>query len=174
MELTLKRCELSELDRLGTIARETFIASFAHLNDPTDFKLYMEDAFSENRLRSELSNPDSEYYLARNADTDVGYFKLNYNSAQTDIQDPHACELERIYVAPSWQGRGIGEWMLKQAIHLTQNKQMTYIWLGVWEKNEAAIRFYEKLGFVKFGTHPYFIGTDKQTDWLMRLDLVPS
>jgi ribosomal protein S18 acetylase RimI-like enzyme len=45
-----------------------------------------------------------------------------------------------------------------------------YLWLGVWEHNRGAIRFYERHGFVKFGEHPYYVGNDCQTDWMMRLD----
>lgn len=174
MELLLSKCGLKDLEQLGSIARETFTAAFAHLNDPKDFDNYMDIAFSDARLKAEISNPDSEFYFVHYEDKNVGYFKLNFNEAQTEIQDLNACELERIYVASRWQGRGIGEWMLNQAKELSLRLDKTYLWLGVWEKNTSAIRFYEKLGFVKFGTHPYYIGSDKQTDWLMRIDLVPS
>ena len=174
MELSLQRCKLKDLEPLAKLARETFAASFAHLNDPQDFKHYMSTAFSDDTLRTELLHPDSAFYLVKNEDAFVGYFKLNYNTAQTDIREEQSSELERIYVAPEWQGLGIGEWMLDQAKKQARHNEKSYMWLGVWEKNSSAIRFYEKHGFVKFDTHPYYIGSDKQTDWLMRIDLVPS
>ena len=174
MERSLQPCDLNNFELLAMLARETFIASFAHLNNPEDFKHYMATAFSDNTLKEELLNPNSEFYIAYEKNEPVGYIKLNYGDAQTDIRDPDSCELERIYVAASWQGRGIGEWMLNQAKDLATSSAKSYMWLGVWEKNTSAIRFYEKHGFVKFGTHPYYIGSDKQTDWLMRIDLVPS
>ena len=173
MELTLHHCDLNDLEQLGPLARDTFVASFGHLNDPEDFQDYMNTAFSDEILRAELLNPDSEFYMVRDSDL-LGYFKLNYNTAQTDIGDEHSCELERIYVASNYQGIGIGEWMVNQAKIKALRRNKNYMWLGVWEENESAIRFYEKLGFVKFGEHPYYIGSDKQTDWLMRIDLVPS
>ncbi|MEY3918157.1 MAG: Protease synthase and sporulation negative regulatory protein 1, partial [Bacteroidota bacterium] len=46
-----------------------------------------------------------------------------------------------------------------------------YIWLGVWEHNPRAIRFYEKQGFVKFDQHIFQLGDDEQTDILMKLSL---
>ncbi|NLA43929.1 GNAT family N-acetyltransferase, partial [Candidatus Saccharibacteria bacterium] len=42
---------------------------------------------------------------------------------------------------------------------------------GVWEHNDKAIRFYEKLGFRPFGEHLFMLGSDPQTDLLMRLDV---
>lgn len=174
MEPTLIQCKKEHLDRLSRIAQDTFITAFAHMNDPKDFQAYMEKAFSDDTLRAELSDPDSEFYLVHHSDGDVGYFKLNFNKSQTDIRDAVSCELERIYVAKPWQGRGIGEWMLAKAREIAIARKKEYLWLGVWEKNTEAIRFYEKHGFVFFGTHPYYIGMDKQTDWLMRMDLLPS
>ena len=79
--------------------------------------------------------------------------------------------MERIYVVNTHQGKHIGTWMMQRIIEQAKNENKNYIWLGVWEHNTKAIDFYEKHGFVKFGTHSFTIGTDKQTDWLLRLDL---
>jgi ribosomal protein S18 acetylase RimI-like enzyme len=45
------------------------------------------------------------------------------------------------------------------------------LWLGVWEKNEPAIRFYEKNGFKKFSKHIFKLGNDEQTDLLLKKTL---
>ncbi|OYY07322.1 MAG: GNAT family N-acetyltransferase, partial [Sphingobacteriia bacterium 35-36-14] len=49
--------------------------------------------------------------------------------------------------------------------------QPTFIWLGVWEKNSRAIRFYEKNGFKIFSSHLFTLGNDIQTDLLMKLEI---
>jgi len=46
------------------------------------------------------------------------------------------------------------------------------VWLGVWEHNPKAIAFYEKWGFEKFGAHSFMLGTDAQTDLLMKKNLI--
>ena len=48
---------------------------------------------------------------------------------------------------------------------------MKYIWLGVWEENPRATRFYQKNGFVAFGKHIFKLGDDEQTDILMKRPL---
>ncbi|WP_243428090.1 GNAT family N-acetyltransferase [Clostridium rhizosphaerae] len=58
---------------------------------------------------------------------------------------------------------------IKKAIEIGKINNLNYIWLGVWEHNVAAIRFYEKQGFVKFDTHIFKLGDDEQTDNLMKL-----
>ena len=42
-----------------------------------------------------------------------------------------------------------------------------HLWLGVWERNARAIRFYAKAGFVDVGSHDFVLGTDRQTDRVM-------
>ena len=111
---------------------------------------------------------DSDFYFAYLKNELVGYFKLNKIAAQAEQFAEQSIELERIYVVEDFQNQGIGKLMLLKAIEFAQKYKPKFIWLGVWQENKNAVRFYEKLGFQKFGTHPYFIGKDKQTDWLMK------
>ncbi|NNE76108.1 MAG: GNAT family N-acetyltransferase [Pricia sp.] len=171
MQFRLQRCLPHDLEELVQISRKTFIESFEKDNNPADFKTYIESAFASERLLSELNDVDSSYYFVFKGTELVGYFKLNENNAQTDIGSPQALELERIYVSSSFQGQHIGHWMMDEVKKIAADKQKKFLWLGVWEKNRRAIEFYSKQGFFKFGTHPYYIGKDKQTDWLMRFDI---
>ncbi len=171
MHLTFHRCTSSDLEQLIAISRETFEAAFKEANNPTDFQNYMDFAFDRDKLLSELENEKSKFYFIKEKEELVGYFKVNEGEAQTDVKDFDSFELERIYVVESHQGRKIGATMLQNVLELAKKEGKQYVWLGVWEENTAAIRFYQRFGFKKFDTHPYYIGKDRQTDWLMRLDL---
>lgn len=170
MKLLLHRCTTSDLDSLVNISRTTFIDAFEKDNDPEDFKAYLDFAFDKNKLLEELKNSDTHFYFVKKDAVLAGYLKLNENDAQTDIKSKESMELERIYVLQDFQGQQIGQWMLDEIKQIAAQKQKAFLWLGVWEKNTKAITFYQKLGFSKFGTHPYLIGKDKQTDWLMRFE----
>jgi ribosomal protein S18 acetylase RimI-like enzyme len=74
-------------------------------------------------------------------------------------------------VDAKFQGKGLGRALIEHAIKIAWEKKKTYIWLGVWEKNEKALAFYQKHRFYKIGTHPFFMGDDEQTDYIMRKDL---
>ena len=171
MELSLEKCSLTHLDHLVKISRDTFSVAFADLNDPEDFESYLDEAFSKPTIEKELQNPDSLFYFVHFSNDLAGYFKLNRANAQTDLHDQDSLEIERIYVDKKFQGKKIGRWMMAQIIELAKHENIKYLWLGVWEVNQDAIRFYQSNGFKKFGEHPYYIGKDKQTDWLMRLDI---
>jgi ribosomal protein S18 acetylase RimI-like enzyme len=80
-------------------------------------------------------------------------------------------EIQRIYVVQEYKGRHIGSKLLKKAMEVAKNNNHSYIWLGVWENNQNAIRFYEKHGFEKYDSHIFKLGQDEQIDHLMKLVL---
>ncbi|WP_405384940.1 GNAT family N-acetyltransferase [Maribacter sp. LLG6340-A2] len=171
MELTYTKCSLDDVEQLRLISEQTFVNAFEKDNDPTDFKDYIEKAFALKKIKSELLNPYSDFYFVYRNDELVGYFKLNVLSAQSDVKRDDSIELERIYVLKEYQNLGLGEQFLNHIKKIAKEKNKKMLWLGVWEENKRAIQFYRRHGFQKFDTHPYFIGTDEQTDWLMRFDL---
>ena len=169
MNLVYRKCTLSDLEELRSISIATFIHAFAKDNKPEDFENYLDDAFSSTAMHEQLTNPNSTFYFVYLKQELVGYFKLNIGEAQNEVFQEETMELERIYVLPEHIGKGIGERVLQHICEMAKLKKTTFLWLGVWERNEAAIRFYERHGFEKFSTHPYYVGKDKQTDWLMKL-----
>lgn len=171
MPLHFKECISSDLESLVNISKNTFSKAFEKDNNPEDFQTYIQEAFHPAKLKKELANKYSRFYFVYEDEDLVGYFKWNIETSQTDVHDPNALEIERIYVLDNHQGKRIGSWMLQQIKAMANTLDKEYIWLGVWEHNPNAIRFYQKHGFVKFEEHPYYIGTDKQTDWLLRLNL---
>ena len=164
----------SDLATLINISKQTFYDAFLHLNDPVDIEAYAAVAFNSDKISLELTNPFSAFYFAMLDGLVVGYIKLNYSSAQTEFQHDNAVEVERIYVLADQQGKKIGNQLLDFAIDLANKAELQYIWLGVWDKNINAIRFYERNGFIIFDSHPFTLGNDLQVDLLMKRGLLPS
>jgi len=123
------------------------------------------------KLRSELVTPHSEFYFLYADEQLAGYLKLNEVPSQSDINDPNSLEVQRIYVCGRFQGMGLGRYLLNTALQMAAERGKQYVWLGAWENNEKALRFYHKMGFRPVGTHPFIMGNDRQTDYIMRRDL---
>jgi ribosomal protein S18 acetylase RimI-like enzyme len=118
-------------------------------------------------LFSELNQADSSFYFAKIGEEILAYLKLNDLNAQTEKRTLPTMEIERIYVRKEYQKRGVGQFLLDKAIEITKNKNLKNIWLGVWEHNVSAIRFYERNHFKFFGKHAFMLWSDEQTDLLM-------
>ncbi len=69
------------------------------------------------------------------------------------------------------QSNGIGARLLEKATERGLAMGLRYMWLGVWEKNPLAVRFYERNGFKIFSSHPFAMGDEVQTDMLMKKEL---
>jgi ribosomal protein S18 acetylase RimI-like enzyme len=171
MSIQLVRATINDLDTVRQIGIDTFYESFSSDNTAENMAHYLETGFSLEKVASELGNPFSEFHLAYDGDQLTGYLKINHGPAQSELKDDTALEIERIYVLQAWQGQKIGQLFYDKAIEIARAHQYTYVWLGVWEKNEKAIGFYKRNGFVEFDKHLFTLGTDVQTDIMMRREL---
>jgi len=168
MEIKIVEASLKDLRKLQEIARRTFLESFAAVNTAENMQFYLDHHFSEELLSAELMNPDSRFFFALDGAVTMGYLKINRGSAQTVLPNDHALEIERIYINQLYKGNGIGKIFVDKAVDLAGEYGAKYIWLGVWEHNVPARRFYEKNGFITFSKHFFKLGDDEQTDLLMK------
>jgi diamine N-acetyltransferase len=169
--IKFRPCESADLDTLRTIAYRTYDEAFRHMNTPANMDAYMEAAFARGKLEAELRNPLSAFLLLYSDGVLAGYMKINEGAAQTDLADPAALEIQRMYVLRDFQGLGLGRALIEKAREIARKKEKTFLWLGVWEKNENAIAFYRRMGFRKTGTHPFVMGADHQRDHVMRSEV---
>ncbi|RZL30005.1 MAG: GNAT family N-acetyltransferase, partial [Pedobacter sp.] len=129
---------------------------------------YLQTSFNVDKVKSELNNEHSQFFMAWDEEDAIGYLKVNFTDAQTELQEEDSLEIERIYVLADYHGKKIGQLLYDKAIEIAIENQKKSIWLGVWEENPKAIRFYEKNGFVPFSKHIFKMGDEEQTDLMMR------
>lgn len=169
--ITVQKISISDLQALQKIGRQTFYETFAPSNSEENISKYLEEGFSEDKLTTELEDPNAEFYFATLDDEVIGYLKLNFGASQTELKDDKALEIERIYVLQEFHGKKVGQILYNKAIEVAKDKNSDYVWLGVWEENPRAIGFYKKNGFEEFDKHIFKLGADEQTDIMMKLKL---
>lgn len=167
----IKKISLNDLVALQTLSIKTFTDTFAKDNTPEDLKEYLDQAYTEEKLTSELQNKQSEFYFIYSDDQLAGYLKINVNDAQTETIEGDALEIERIYIDSDFKRLGLGKMLYNKAIERAKELNKTAIWLGVWERNFSAMKFYRKMGFTQVGAHSFFMGEDEQTDLIMKKNL---
>lgn len=170
-DIAIKRVTLRDIDHLQKISRETFYETFSSGNTEEDMAKYLNEELSIEKLTTELTDKNSEFYFATLDNKIIGYLKINFGQSQTELKDSKAVEIERIYVLKEYHGKKVGQILLDEAIHIARQRNADYVWLGVWEENPRAINFYKKNGFVEFDKHIFKLGEDEQTDIMMKLTL---
>lgn len=162
---------LNHVEKLQKISRQTFSDTFSAVNTGENMKKYIDEQFSLEQLTKELNNKNAAFYFAMLDNNAIGYLKLNFGQAQTELKDDKAVEIERIYVLKNFHGKNVGQILYEKAMKIARQMNADYVWLGVWEENARAIRFYKKNGFVEFDKHIFILGDDQQTDIMMKLQL---
>ncbi|MRG88101.1 GNAT family N-acetyltransferase [Salinibacillus xinjiangensis] len=170
--MRIKKCTMKDLPILQDISYETFYETFSNQNSPENMKAYLDKAFNQKQLTKELSNDSSHFFFVYVNDEVAGYLKVNTDDAQTETMGYEALEIERIYIKSKFQRHGLGQDLLEKAMEMAVKNHKKKIWLGVWEKNEKAIAFYKKMGFVHTGSHSFFMGDEEQTDLIMTKSIV--
>jgi ribosomal protein S18 acetylase RimI-like enzyme len=166
---TIRQAESIDAELVADLSRDTFYETFAADNTAEDMEIFLSKQFTREGLIAEMDRTDLIFFLAYAEEEVVGYVKLRA-CRLPDSNDP-SIEIARIYVKKEWVGKGAGQVLMQVSIDHAIQQNYKWLWLGVWEKNPRAIAFYEKWGFEKFGETDFFLGNDKQTDWLMKKQL---
>mgnify|MGYP003544252379 FL=1 len=169
--ISIIKANLQDIEKLQKIGRQTFFETFSESNSEENMQKYLDGGFSIEKLTTELTDTNAEFYFAVLDEEVIGYLKLNFGDSQTELKDNKALEIERIYVSKEFHGKSVGQLLYDKAIEVAEQKNADYVWLGVWEENPRAISFYKKNGFVEFDKHIFKLGNDEQIDIMMKLNL---
>lgn len=167
----IRQLTLADAETLQALSVETFQDTFAAQNTAANMTAFLTSAYNLPKLKKELQQPGSRFYFIELNGQPLGYLKLNVDPAQSEVMGADNLEIERIYIRPTQKHQGLGSQFLKFAIELAKTEGKTGVWLGVWEHNEPAKRFYQKWGFERFSQHDFVMGTDTQTDFLLKKTL---
>ena len=171
MDVTIRRVLLKDAAALAEISRQTFYNTFTGTCTEDDMQSFLEQYFNVAQVQTELTNADDYYFFAEADGRPVGYIRFmeDYNNWEL-VKKWKALELKRLYVIQQYHGKGIAQQLMDFFILFAQQNKYQVIWLGVWEHNVRAQKFYEKYGFADSGhRHDFPIGNTAQTDkWLWK------
>ena len=80
---------------------------------------------------------------------DGNWFSKKYNMVVGAIHE--------IFVDPEYFGKGVGDALMQKALEYFSNRNLKLIELWVGDKNQRAMRFYEKFGFRKDGQYNFWV-----------------
>lgn len=163
----MRRAEANDAALLAELGASSFTDTFAAANHPDDFSEYMASAFGERIQRQELETADTTVFFADRAGEAVGYLMLREGEPPLMVDSREALQIVRLYARQSALGTGVGAALMQRAIDEATRRGKDAVWLGVWERNDRALEFYRRWGFVEAGTQPFMLGTDLQTDFVM-------
>lgn len=172
-EIKIRRAYLKDDEMLAELSYKTFWDAFHDhpKNAPEDLADYMQQAFNLEQIRRELAEENSIFLIAEIEDETAGYAKLMIGSIEDGVIAEKPIELNRLYSKQEFLGKGVGTRLMEESFRIAEENGCDVMWLGVWEFNPRARRFYEKYGFYQVGRHVFQLGSDAQIDLLMQKEL---
>jgi ribosomal protein S18 acetylase RimI-like enzyme len=164
MNILIREATTADAAIIADLSRQTFYDTFAAQNTAADMEKFLQEQFTREALMAEVGAPGNTFLLAYAGNEPAGYARLREKSATT-------LEIARLYAATSMIGKGVGKALMQACLDVAQIRSKKMVWLGVWEKNARAIRFYTAWGFEKVGEQDFRLGNDLQRDWIMQKSL---
>jgi len=166
----VRRATPADAPALAALAERTFRDTFAADNTAMDMDLHCARAFGAEIQRAEIADPSTVTLLAEEQGALAGYAQLRWAGPEhplANVRAVHPLEVMRFYVAAAHHGRGVAQALMAESMAIARAGGADAMWLGVWERNPRAIRFYGKLGFVTCGEQTFVLGSDPQRDLVM-------
>lgn len=181
---TVREATLEDAQYIARIGATTFVASFAWSLPQEDVETYLQTSYSTDAIAREMSDVEHNKFFVSQADNSgstvvTGFIQMKLGTTEPCIpDDAELCEVHRIYVDANRLGGGAGKILLDTGLRWAEDllsrrearvpsKTRRGIWLGVWEENPKAQRFYSRFGFEKIGAHDFVTGNTRQTDEIM-------
>lgn len=170
-EIKIRFAAREDAETLATIGAASFYDAFSgdERNRPEDMRAYMEEHFTARAIARDLANRDVIYLIAEAGGRAAGYAKLQTGAAEAGVEAAtNPIELCRLYSLDEFIGKGVGRELMLRSLEFACEKSCDVFWLGVWEFNFRAQKFYARFGFEKCGEHIFLLGSDPQTDWILQ------
>ena len=169
MSLQIRRATPDDVEALTAIAVATYVETWGDSYPPQELDEFLQTHYGVDAQREELLHPQSAIWLLLDGDTSLaGYLAAGANTL------PHAdaregdIELKRLYVLAAYQNDGHGTRLMDTFIHWLDQPKRRTLWVGVWEENFAAQRFYARYGCEKAGEYDFIVGSTRDREFILR------
>jgi ribosomal protein S18 acetylase RimI-like enzyme len=169
--LQIRRATLADAPLIASIGADTFTTSFGAQNTPENLAKHLAKAFGEEIQMRELTNPAVTYLIAEQNGRTAGYAQVREGDAPPAVTGPKPVEVRRFYVLADFHGTGIAQALMDACAAEARRRGGRTLWLGVWDQNPRAIRFYTKWGFEDVGGQTFMLGDDPQQDRVLARSL---
>jgi GNAT superfamily N-acetyltransferase len=171
LAVRVRRADAGDATMLAELGARTFLEAFGPDNRPEDLAAHLAKTYGVAIQSRELSDPATTYLVAEVKAVPAGYALVREGHAPPCVTGVRPLEIARFYVDRPWHGTGVAATLMEACDAEARRRRAGVLWLGVWEHNPRAIRFYAKSGFRDVGAHTFYVGTDSQSDRVMAREL---
>ena len=171
MSVTYRDATVADAQALSDLARETFVATFGALYPVADLKHYIAHTYGREIQAAEIADASMQHRLAEQDGVLVGYARAGAYKLPFDNAARSAFELHRLYVTEAVKGAGVASALMDWTQARAEAAGADDLFLGVYQGNERAQRFYKRYGFEIVGEYLFSVGATRDPEYIMRKTL---
>lgn len=170
--MILRPARLHDAPALAALGRDSFCAAFEELYRPEDLAAFLEETYCEDTVAMEIAAPEYIHCLAEDSAGLSGYCKMRDPSGYAEYSGAkRPIALGQLYTAPGMTGSGIGAALMEWALGEARERGADAIQLSVYSENFGAQRFYQRYGFAKIADISFWVGEQRDAEFLYELRL---
>jgi GNAT superfamily N-acetyltransferase len=150
--IEIREANPQDYSLIQKIAHQTWPHTFGNILTKKQIDYMLEMMYSIPALTDQVDKKNHKFILAYNGTEGVGYasYELHYKGLDKT-------KIHKLYILPEVQGKGIGRLLINMIAELASQKNDTILSLNV-NRDNPAIQFYEKIGFIITGEENISIG----------------
>ncbi len=144
--VAITKITLNQQPEILALMKTIYQPAYAYLWEDKG-KGYVNRIYSNQQMKRDLDDVNSQFYLVSHHKKTVGIFKLLLPSTFPENEFLNIAKLDRIYLHHSVHGKGIAKQLMLWALEQMKNNRFEYCWLEAMVSQPRAIAFYEKFDF---------------------------
>jgi ribosomal protein S18 acetylase RimI-like enzyme len=152
MGIIIRPWQKSDLESIRRITWQSWISAYSSFIPESDLRSHLDTYYTETSLLSMIRNPLMQGFVAEAEGTIGAYARLFLDP------DENRLYVSSLYLLPDFQGKDIARRLLEESEGFAAGKGLSQIWIGVMVKNQQALVFYRKAGFLFVREEPFTMG----------------
>jgi GNAT superfamily N-acetyltransferase len=169
--MRVRLAQIVDAAAISALGARVFQETFAHGTAPDDMRQFLAETFQPALQAAEIADPSRTVFVAEADEQLAGFAMVRRGVSESSVAGANPMELQRLYVDKPWHGGGVAQALMEQVFATARESGCDTLWLGVWERNFRAQRFYAKYGFKVCGSHVFPVGKDPQIDLILSVSV---
>lgn len=170
--ITIRSAILEDAIHIALLGRITYTESHGdYIEEKQDLLNFYNEYYSVSKIREELNEKDSLFWIVFSDELPIGFAKLSLNTSYPKSAEINSCKLQRLYILNDFIGLKIGSQLQEIILKTATGLKFKNIWLTAYYKNKKGIKFYERYGFEKCGDIDFFVGKSNYKNLIFTKEL---
>lgn len=138
--IEVRKGTASDVEQVSTLLAQTWTQTYSNVLSPADLTDIIRKFHSVESLKRQIDNTDASFFVCESDGKILGH-------AYAHMKPNDVLWLTKLYILPAAQGVGLGQLLFHEICN--SHPIARVVQLEVGRENAGAIKFYERIGFVK-------------------------